>query len=87
MGKPDALSRRADHGSGQGDNNNLTLLAPELFRIHALAGTRLEGEECNILREVRRSLRDRVQEEAVVKVARELQKDKGKGTVKSTEWS
>jgi hypothetical protein len=45
MGKPDALSRRADHGSGQGDNNNLTLLAPELFRIHALAGTRLEGEE------------------------------------------
>jgi hypothetical protein len=27
MGKPDALSRWADHGSGQGDNNNLTLLA------------------------------------------------------------
>jgi hypothetical protein len=45
MGKPDALSRRADHGSGQGDNNNLTLLATELFRIHALAGVRLEGEE------------------------------------------
>jgi hypothetical protein len=40
MGKPDALSRRADHGSGQGDNNNLTLLAPELFRIHTLAGVR-----------------------------------------------
>jgi hypothetical protein len=38
MSKPDALSRRADHGSGQGDNNNLTLLAPELFRIHELAG-------------------------------------------------
>jgi hypothetical protein len=38
MGKPDALSRWADHRSGQGDNNNLTLLAPELFRIHALAG-------------------------------------------------
>jgi hypothetical protein len=31
MGKPDALSRWADHGSGQGDNDNLTLLAPELF--------------------------------------------------------
>jgi hypothetical protein len=40
MGKPDALSRRADHGSCQGDNDNLTLLAPELFRIHALAGAR-----------------------------------------------
>jgi hypothetical protein len=38
MGKPDALSRRADHRSGQGDNDNLTLPAPELFRIHALAG-------------------------------------------------
>jgi hypothetical protein len=68
------------------DNNNLTLLAPELFVIHALAGTRLKGEERNILREVRRSLRDGVQEEAVAKAARELQKDKGRGTVKSTEW-
>jgi hypothetical protein len=28
-----------------------------------------------------------VQEEAVVKAARELQKDKGRGTVKSAEWS
>jgi transposase InsO family protein len=87
MGKPDALSRQANHGSGQGDNDNLTLLAPELFRIHALAGTRLEGEEHNILHEVQRSLRDGVQEEAVVKVARELRKDKGRGTVKSAEWS
>jgi hypothetical protein len=49
MGKPDALSRRANHGSGQGDNDNLTLLAPELFRIHALAGARFQGDERNIL--------------------------------------
>jgi hypothetical protein len=49
MGKLDTLSRRADHGSGQGDNNNLTLLAPELFCIHVLAGVRLEGDEHNIL--------------------------------------
>jgi hypothetical protein len=49
MGKPDALSRRTDHGSGQGDNDNLMLLAPELFRINALAGVKLEGDECNIL--------------------------------------
>jgi hypothetical protein len=86
MGKPNTLSRRADHRSGQGDNNNLTLLAPELFRIHVLAGTRLEGKERNILREVQCSLRDGVQEEAVVKAARELQKDKDRGTVKSAEW-
>jgi hypothetical protein len=87
MGIPDALSRRADHRSGQGDNDNLTLLAPELFRIHALAGVRLEGDECNILWEVRHSLKDDVQEESVAKAARELWKDKGRGTIKSAEWS
>jgi hypothetical protein len=63
------------------------LLAPELFQIHALAGVRLEGEEHNILREVRRSLKDGMQEESVAKAARELQKDKGRGTIKSAEWS
>jgi hypothetical protein len=87
MGKPDALSRWTDHGSGQGDNDNLTLLAPELFRIHALAGARFQGDEQNILREVWRSLKDGVQEESIAKAARELRKDKGRGMVKSTEWS
>jgi hypothetical protein len=87
MGKPYTLSRQADHVSGQGDNNNLTLLAPELFRIHALAGIRLEGNERNILREIRRSLKVDDQEESVAKAARELQKDKGRGTIKSAEWS
>jgi hypothetical protein len=55
MGKPDALSKWADHRSRQGDDNNLTLIAPELFWIHALAGTRLEGDKHNILREVQHS--------------------------------
>jgi hypothetical protein len=87
MGKPDALSRRANHGSGQGDNVNLMLLTPELFWIQALAGVRLEGDERNIFREVQRSLKDNVQEESVAKAARELRKDKGRGTVKSAEWS
>jgi hypothetical protein len=87
MGKPDALSRRADHGSGQGDNDNLTLLSPDLFRIHALSGVRLEGDERNILRDVRRSLHNDTQEESVAKAAKELRKDKGRGTVKSAEWS
>lgn len=31
MGKPDALSRRADHNNGQDDNSDVTLLKPELF--------------------------------------------------------
>jgi hypothetical protein len=87
MGRPDALSRQADYGSGQRDNDHLTLLSPELFRIHALAGARFQGNERNILQEVRRSLKDGVQEESIAKAARELQKDKGRGTVKSAEWS
>jgi hypothetical protein len=86
MGKPDALSRQADHGSGQGDNDNLTLLAPKLFRIHVLAGMRFQGDERNILREVWRSLKDSIQEESIAKAARELRKDKSRGTVKSAEW-
>src|SRR5437016_14550390 len=28
VGKPDALSRRADHGTGAGDNSDIVLLAP-----------------------------------------------------------
>jgi hypothetical protein len=60
MGKPGALSRWANHGSEQGDNNNLTLLAPELFQIQMLAGVGLESNEHNILREVQRNLRDNV---------------------------
>jgi hypothetical protein len=63
------------------------LLALELFWIHVLAGARLEGEECNILQDVWHSLKDNVQEESVAKAARELWKDKGRGMVKSTEWS
>jgi hypothetical protein len=87
MGKPDALSRQADHGSGQGDNDNLMLLAPELFQIHALAGARFQGNKRNILQEVWRSLKDGVQEESIAKAGKELRKDKGRGMVKSAEWS
>jgi hypothetical protein len=63
------------------DNDNLTLLAPELFWIHALAGARFQGDEQSILQEVRCSLKNGVQEESIAKVARELRKDKGRGTV------
>jgi hypothetical protein len=86
MGKPDALSRQANHRSGRGGSGGLALLAPELFRIHVLAGARFQGEEQNILWEVQRSLKDGVQEESIGQVAREIQKDKGRGTVKSAEW-
>src|SRR6202041_2032963 len=39
MGKSDALSRRADHGTGTGDNDNMTLLLPECFASRAIRAT------------------------------------------------
>jgi hypothetical protein len=33
MGKSDALSRRADHGSGLDDNRDITLLTPNFFAV------------------------------------------------------
>ena len=47
MGKSDALSQHSDHGSGSGDNADITLLQPSLFAIRALEGVtaiRLEAE-------------------------------------------
>ncbi|KAG5734888.1 hypothetical protein E4T56_gene13773 [Termitomyces sp. T112] len=52
MGKPDALPRQADHGTGVGDNNNIVLLKPELFAIHALEGIVAQGDDANILRDI-----------------------------------
>jgi len=45
MGKCNALSQQADHGTGINDNDNLTLLHPEFFAIHALQGVTFEGAE------------------------------------------
>jgi hypothetical protein len=49
MGKPDALSRRSDHGTSDKDNMDVTLLSLELFAIRALEGIVLVGEEGEIL--------------------------------------
>ena len=87
MGKPDALSRRADHGSRQGDNDNMTLLDPALFRICALSRLDIIGEERGILREIHRSLRENDLEESIAKAAQNLREDQTHGTVKSAEWS
>jgi hypothetical protein len=86
MGKPDALSRRADHGTGGGDNDNLTLLRPELFAVRALEALDLVGEERDILREIRRGNRDGLQEDAVAKAALELRQTKGK-SLRTAEWN
>jgi transposase InsO family protein len=87
MGKPDALSRRADHGSGRGDNDNMTLLSPALFRVCTLSGLNIEGEERAILRDIRRCLRNNDLEESVAKAVRQLRQDRSRGTVRSAEWS
>ena len=49
MGKPDALSWHADHGTGEGDNSNITFLTPKLFAVCALEGVEVTGAEVDIL--------------------------------------
>jgi len=86
MGKPDALSRRPDHGKGTSDNEDMVLLRLELLAIRALEGVQLEGPEKDILREIRQGNQKGDQEEPVAKVVRELQQISSK-TVRSAEWS
>jgi len=54
MGKPDALSRRPDHGKGAFDNEDVVLLRPELLAIRALERVQMEGPEKDILKEIHR---------------------------------
>jgi len=85
MGKPDALSRRADHGNGASDNENIVLLRPELLVVRALEGVELAGIEQKILSNIRKGNRNGDQEKPIAKAARELQSS-ANGTVHSLEW-
>jgi len=86
MGKPDTLSRRADHGNGASDNENVVLLRPEFLAVHALEGVELTGMEQKILSDIRKGNQNRDQEEPIARAARELQRS-ANGTVHSSEWS
>ena len=88
MGKPDALSQRADHETGAGNNDNIILLKPELFAICALEGMAIQGDEVNILKEICQRNQQGMQEDAVAQAARMLQANKGKGvkSVCTDEW-
>ena len=86
MGKPDALSRRADHGTGANDNSDIVLLTPGLFAIRALEGLQTFGEERNLLRDIWRGTKEGDQEEAIAKVVKEL-KNTHSRTVRSAEWN
>ena len=52
MGKSNALSQRADHRTGMKDNQNVTLLTPDLFAIRALEGLEISGEEKDLLKQI-----------------------------------
>ena len=85
MGKPDALSCRADHGTSEGDNSDITLLTPKLFAIQALEGLRVVGLEVDILRDICKGSQD-PEEEPVTKAVKELHKS-STWSVHSQEWS
>jgi len=86
MGKPDALSRRADHRNRASDNENIVLLRPEFLAVHALEGVELTGMEQKILSNIHKGNRNGDQEEPIAKAVRELQRS-ANGTVHSLEWS
>lgn len=77
--KPDALSRRADHDQGLGDNQDRVLLPQHMFEVKA-EGARVETEGDRFLERIRKS---EEREDAVVKAVRELRK----GSVRSAEWT
>src|SRR5258707_68118 len=55
MGRPDALSRRADHLRGAEDNADCTLLTLEVFKLRATEAVMLEGEEAAFMEQIRQS--------------------------------
>jgi len=86
MGKPNALSRRANHGNGASDNENIVLLRLEFLAVRALEGVKLTGIEQKILSNIRKGNRNRDQEEPIAKAAREL-RNSANEAVHSSEWS
>ena len=86
MGKPDALSRRADHGSGAEDNRDLTLLTPNFFAVRALEGVEIEGEERDLLQLIRRETKEAELEDTVAHAAKILKSSASK-SIRSSEWS
>jgi len=86
MGKPDVLSRRADHGNGASDNVNIVLLQLEFLAVRALEGVELTGIEQKILFDIRKGNQNRDQEEPITKAARELRSSANEA-VHSSEWS
>jgi len=86
MGKPDTLSRRADHGNGTSNNEDVVLLQPEFLAVCAMEGVELTGVEQKILSDICKGNWNGDQEEPIAKAARELRCSANR-TVHSLEWS
>jgi len=86
MGKPDALLRRADHGNGALDNENIVLLRLEFLAVRALEGVELTGVEQKILSDIRKGNWNGDQEKPIAKAAQELWSSANEA-VHSLEWS
>jgi len=69
MGKLDALSKRANHGNGASDNENIVLLRPEFLAVRALEGVELTGIKQKILSDIRKGNWNGDQEEPIAKAA------------------
>ena len=83
--KPDALSQRADHKQGEEDNQNQTLLGPELFYVDVTtteAAAQLPPGEGDEFLDRVRNCADR--DEAVVKALKELGTSR---SLRGEEWS
>jgi len=85
MGKPDALSRRSNHGTGADDNSDVVLLTLKLFAVCALEGLEFTGLEQDILRDIRQGTKQ-PKEEPVARAAQELRKSSTR-SLRSAEWS
>jgi hypothetical protein len=73
MGKPDALSQRADHRTGTDDNSNIMLLTPKLFAVCMLEGLEFARPTLDILHDICKGIKNPV-EEPIAKAVEQLQK-------------
>src|SRR5258708_6439092 len=80
MGRPDALSRQADHPRGADDNVDFTLLTLEVFELRAMEAVTLEGEEAIFMEQIQQS--DQY-DDLVVKALKALDA----GELCSNEWT
>ena len=81
-GKPDALSRRVDHGDGSADNSDIVLLKPEYFQVRATQRAEVEVDDDETLLAAIRETEE--QDDEVVKAVRELRAGTG---VRAGEWA